>query len=118
MVKLSEFAGEVLQVWPREMSPGYYDAVLAACRGAGFEPKVAEEAAGSTVWGDIAHGDGFGLVVASLGVQLPAGLALVRLERPAPRLTIDLIWSAERRTPGVERLLEAAERLADTRDWL
>ena len=118
MVKLSEFAGEVLQVWPREMSPGYYDAVLAACRGAGFEPKVAEEAAGSTVWGDIAHGDGFGLVVASLGVQLPAGLALVGLERPAPRLTIDLIWSAERRTPGVERLLEAAERLADTRDWL
>ena len=118
MVKLSEFAGEVLQVWPREMSPGYYDAVLAACRGAGFEPKVAEEAAGSTVWGDIAHGDGFGLVVASLGLQLPAGIRLVALEPPAPTLTIDLIWSAERRTPGVERLLEAAERLADTRDWL
>jgi DNA-binding transcriptional LysR family regulator len=117
-VKLNEFVGEVLQVWPREMSPGYYDAVLGACRGAGFEPKVAEQAAGSTVWGDIAHGDGFGLVVASLGVQLPAGLALVGLERPAPRLTIDLIWSAERRTPSVERLLEAAERLAGTRHWL
>jgi DNA-binding transcriptional LysR family regulator len=117
-VELREFAGEVLQVWPREMSPGYYDAVLAACRGAGFEPKVAEEAGGSTVWGDIAHGDGFGLVVASLGVQLPPGLGLVGLERPAPTLTIDLIWSAERRTPGVERALEAAERLAGTRDWL
>src|SRR6266540_501072 len=42
----AEFAGEALQVWPREMSPGYYDAVLAACRAAGFEPKVAEQAAG------------------------------------------------------------------------
>jgi DNA-binding transcriptional LysR family regulator len=117
-VKLNEFAGEVLQVWPREMSPGYYDAVLAACRAAGFEPTVAEQAAGSTVWGDIAHGDGFGLVVASLGVQPPAGLGLVGLEPPAPTLTIDLIWSAERRTPGVERLLEVAERLADDNGWL
>jgi DNA-binding transcriptional LysR family regulator len=117
-VKLSELAGEVLQVWPREMSPGYYDAVLAACRAAGFEPTVAEQAAGSTVWGDIAHGDGFGLVVASLGLQLPASLRLVALEPPAPRLTIDLIWSVERRTPGVERLLEVAERLAHDNGWL
>ena len=117
-VGLSELAGEVLQVWPREMSPGYYDAVLAACRSAGFEPTVAEQAAGSTVWGDIAHGDGFGLVVASLGRQLPAGLRLVALEPPAPTLTIDLIGSVERRTPGVERLLEVAERLTDDNGWL
>jgi DNA-binding transcriptional LysR family regulator len=117
-VTLREFAGQVLQVWPREMSPGYYDAVLAACRGAGFEPKVAEQAAGSTVWGDIAHGDGFGLVVTSLGVQLPAGLRLVGLEPSVPTLIIDLIWSAEHRTPGIERLLEVAERLAAESDWL
>jgi DNA-binding transcriptional LysR family regulator len=117
-VTLPELAGEVLQVWPREMSPGYYDAVLAACRAAGFEPKVAEQAAGSTVWGDIARGNGIGLVVASLRLQLPAGVRLVALEAPAPTLTIDLIWSAERRTPGVHRLLEAAERLAGDRSWL
>ncbi len=114
----AEFAGEALQVWPREMSPGYYDAVLAACRAAGFEPKVAEQAAGSTVWGDIARGNGFGLVVASLRLQLPAGLRLVGLAPPVPTLTIDLIWSAERRTPGVDRLLEAAERLAGDSSWL
>jgi DNA-binding transcriptional LysR family regulator len=117
-VTLPEFADEILQVWPREMSPGYYDAVLAACRATAFEPKVAEQAAGSTVWRDIARGKGFGLVVASLHLQLPAGLRLVGLEPPPPTLTIDLIWSAERRTPGVERLLEAAERLASDRGWL
>jgi DNA-binding transcriptional LysR family regulator len=116
-VALCEFAGEVLQVWPREMSPGYYDAVLAACRAAGFEPEVAEKAAGSTVWRDIAQGDGFGLVVASMGLQLPAGLSLVSLEQPPPTLTIDLIWSAEHRTPGVARLLDVAERLTRERGW-
>jgi DNA-binding transcriptional LysR family regulator len=116
-VALREFAGEVLQVWPREMSPGYYDAVLAACRAAGFEPEVAEKAAGSTVWRDIAQGRGFGLVVASMGLQLPAGLSLVSLEQPAPTLTIDLIWSAERRTPAVARLIDVAERLTGERGW-
>jgi DNA-binding transcriptional LysR family regulator len=117
-VKLPELASETLQVWPREMSPGYYDAVLAACRAAGFEPQVAEQAAGSTVWGDIARGVGFGLVVASLRLQPPVGVGLVSLEPPAPTLTIDVIWSAERRTPGVQRLLEVAERLAADRGWL
>jgi DNA-binding transcriptional LysR family regulator len=117
-VTLPEFAGEVLQVWPREMSPGYFDAVLAACRAAGFEPEVAEEAAGSTVWRDIARGHGFGLVVASLRLQLPAGLKLVSLEPPPPTLMIDLVWSAERRSPGVDRLLQAAKRLTGDRRWL
>jgi DNA-binding transcriptional LysR family regulator len=116
-IPLREFAGEVLQVWPREMSPGYYDAVLGACRAAGFEPEVAEEAAGSTVWRDIAQGHGFGLVVASIGLQPPAGLSLVRLAQPPPTLTIDLIWSAERRTPAVARLLDVAERLSGERGW-
>jgi hypothetical protein len=45
------------------MSPGYYDAILAACRAAGFEPVLDEHAAGSTVWGFIAQGRGVGLVV-------------------------------------------------------
>jgi DNA-binding transcriptional LysR family regulator len=117
-VALRQFEDQVLQVWPREMSPGYYDAVLAACRAAGFEPRIAEHAAGSTVWRDIAQGDGFGPVVASIGLQLPAGLNLVGLEPPTATLTIDLIWSAERRTPGVGRVLEVAERLTGERGWL
>ena len=31
-------------------APGYYDAVIAACRDAGFGPRLDEQAAGSTVW--------------------------------------------------------------------
>jgi DNA-binding transcriptional LysR family regulator len=117
-VTLAAFAGELLQVWPREMAPGYYDAVIAACRAAGFEPNAAEQAAGSTVWGDIARGQGIGLVVSSLRSQLPGGIRLVGLEPPAPTLTIDLIWSAERGSPGVQRLLDVAEQLAGARGWL
>src|SRR5215468_3945157 len=37
-VELSELAGELFEVFPRDASPGYYDVVVGACRAAGFEP--------------------------------------------------------------------------------
>ncbi len=56
------------------MAPGYYDAVMAACRTGGFEPEIDQHGAGSTVWGYIADGRGVGLVVSSLIEQLPRGV--------------------------------------------
>src|SRR5262249_38186387 len=61
-VELSTLRNETLELWPRDMAPGYYDAIVAACRTAGFEPDVDEQGAGSTVWGYIAQGRGVGLV--------------------------------------------------------
>ena len=58
------------------MAPGYYDAIIAACRTAGFEPHVDQHGAGSTVWGYIAEGRGVGLVVSSLIEQLAASSSL------------------------------------------
>ncbi len=100
------------------MSPGYYDAVVAACRDAGFEPRLDEQAAGSAVWGNIARGRGAGLVVRSLRSQLPLGLILIPLAAPAPTLTIDFMWPADRTTPAIRRLIEVAGRLAQDRGWL
>ena len=85
------------------MAPGYYNAVVAACRDAGFEPRLDEQAAGSTVWGNIARGRGVGLVVGSLRYQLPRGLALIALAAPAPALAIDLVWPTDRTTPAIPR---------------
>jgi len=50
-VALDTLHDEQFEVWPREMVPGYYDAVVGACRAAGFEPRLDEHGAGSTVWG-------------------------------------------------------------------
>ncbi|HLM63569.1 MAG TPA: LysR family transcriptional regulator [Acidimicrobiales bacterium] len=117
-VPLAALADQMIELWPQTMSPGYYDAVVAACRNAGFEPRLDEQAAGSTVWGDIARGRGVGLVVASLRHQLPRGLTLRPLVPPAPALAIDLVWPTERTTPAVRRLIEVADRLAQDRGWL
>jgi DNA-binding transcriptional LysR family regulator len=117
-VELAALADETVELWPHAMSPGYYDAAVAACRDAGFEPRLDEQAAGSKVWGDIARGRGVGLVVGSLRHQLPRGLRLVALAPPTPTLAIDLVWPADRATPAVRRLLAVADRLAHGRGWL
>jgi DNA-binding transcriptional LysR family regulator len=59
-IALSSLRDERFELWPRDMSPGYYDAIVGACRAAGFEPRIDEHGAGSTVWGYIAQGRGIG----------------------------------------------------------
>jgi DNA-binding transcriptional LysR family regulator len=117
-IPLAALADETIELWPQTMAPGYYDAVVAACRDAGFEPRLDEQAAGSTVWGNIARCRGVGLVVGSLRDQLPRGLTLVALAAPAPTLAIDLVWPIDRTTPAVRRLIVVADRLAQDRAWL
>jgi DNA-binding transcriptional LysR family regulator len=117
-IPLAALAEETIELWPETMSPGYYDAVIAACRQAGFEPRRDEQAAGSTVWGNIARRRGVGLVVGSLRLQLPPGLTLLQLAAPAPALAIDLAWPVDRISPAVRRLVDVADHLAHDRGWL
>jgi DNA-binding transcriptional LysR family regulator len=116
-VELPALKDERFEVWPRQMSPGYYDVVVGACRAAGFEPALDERGAGATVWGYIAQARGAGLVVSSLFDQLPPGIALVDLAPPRPTLAINAIWSDDAEQPAISRFLDAAASLAAERDW-
>jgi DNA-binding transcriptional LysR family regulator len=116
-IALSSLRDETLELWPHEMAPGYYDAIIAACRAAGFEPNVDHHGAGSTVWGYIAEGRGFGLVVSSLIEQLPRGVKLVDLTPPRPMLTVNAVWRHDHELPAIERFVETAKQLAQERHW-
>jgi DNA-binding transcriptional LysR family regulator len=116
-VELSRLKDQQFEVWPRQMSPGYYDVVVGACRAAGFEPSLDERGAGATVWGYIAQGRGAGLVVSSLFEQLPPGITLIDLAAPRPELAINAVWSDEVEHPTVGRFLDAAASLAAERGW-
>ena len=116
-VELADLREERLELWPHAMAPGYYDAVVAACRAAGFEPRVDEHGAGSTVWSYIAQGRGIGLVVSSLIEQLPRGVKLVDLAPPRPMLTVNAVWRQDHELPAIDRFFETATRVAEERDW-
>ena len=116
-IELASLRDETLELWPLEMAPGYFEAMIAACHTAGFQPKVDQHGAGSTVWGYIAEGRGFGLVVTSLIEQLPRGLKLVDLAPPRPMLTVNAVWRRDQEIPAIERLFETAERLGEERHW-
>jgi DNA-binding transcriptional LysR family regulator len=116
-IALSRLRDERLELWPREMSPGYYEAVVGACRAAGFEPNVDEHGAGSTVWTFIAQGRGVGLVVSSLIEQLPRAVTLVDIAPPRPMLTVNAVWWRDNELPAIERLLETAQQLGRERHW-
>jgi DNA-binding transcriptional LysR family regulator len=116
-IELAGLRDETLELWPREMSPGYYDAIVAACHMAGFEPRIDEHGAGSTVWGYIAEGRGVGLVVSSLIEQLPRGVNLVDLTPPRPMLTVNAVWRQDHRLPAFDRFFETAKELAHERHW-
>jgi DNA-binding transcriptional LysR family regulator len=116
-IALPSLGDETLELWPHEMAPGYYDAIIAACRTAGFEPNVDHHGAGSTVWGYIAEGRGVGLVVSSLIEQLPRGVKLVDLSPPRPMLTVNAVWRQDHEPPAIERFLETAKELAQEHHW-
>jgi DNA-binding transcriptional LysR family regulator len=116
-IELSALRDQRFEIWPREMAPGFYDAVVGACRAAGFEPELDERAAGNTVWGYIARDRGVALINGSLIEQLPRGIKLVDLAAPNARLTIDAVWH-QGELPIVERTLSAAAELGSERGWL
>jgi molybdate transport repressor ModE-like protein len=116
-LELGSLREETLELWPRGMAPGYYDAVVAACHAAGFEPRVDQHGAGATVWGYIAEGRGVGLVVSSLIEQLPRGVRLVDLAPPRPMLTVNAVWRQDHELPALDRLFETADELAQEHDW-
>jgi DNA-binding transcriptional LysR family regulator len=116
-VELAGLRDETLELWPHAMAPGYYDAVIAACHTAGFEPRIDQHGAGATVWGYVAEGRGVGLVVSSLLEQLPRGVKLVDLAPPRPMLTVNAVWRQDHELPALERLLDSAKLLATEHHW-
>ena len=79
---LADLASEAFILYRRPAGPGLYDAILAACRGAGFSPAIAQEAPRLTAT--------LSLVAAGLGVSVvPASMQRLGGEGVAYRPLID-----------------------------
>jgi DNA-binding transcriptional LysR family regulator len=98
-------AGEPLVVLARREGVGSHDGVLAACRQAGFAPRLAyTPSLIGTVLSYVEAGAGVGIVPESVMTpELP--LRFVPLQ-PAVTIALVLVWQEAEDTPAVQRFRE------------
>ena len=108
-IALADLRAEPFILFPRSIGSGLFDAITAACRAAGFEPNVVQEAPQFTSI--------IGLVSARLGLALvPESLQHLRLDAVAYRplvgtsVTAPITLVARRRmpSPAIAALLRMA----------
>jgi DNA-binding transcriptional LysR family regulator len=116
-VNLGVLAGRLFEVWPRDMAPGFYDAVVGTCRAAGFEPALDQQAAGNMVWGNLARGRGVALINASLSTQIPPGITMVDVAGSGPTITYEAVWH-QGGVRLIDRALAVTAALARERNWV
>lgn len=111
-VALSLLASEPFVLFPRSVGPGLHDAVVKACREAGFEPQRGPETLQlSSVIHLVAAGMGVALVPASMmQIRLP-GVRYLDVQGAAPRAALGLAWCGPRPAPTVCNLVQVARTI-------
>jgi DNA-binding transcriptional LysR family regulator len=109
---LGQLADEPMLVLPRGISPAYSDAMVTACREAGFTPRVVREVGSAMAQlGFVAAGLGIALVSAGMARLRPPGVAFRELEGPIHAVGVALAWNAERENEATRLALDFAEMI-------
>jgi DNA-binding transcriptional LysR family regulator len=108
-ISLANLATERMIVTPRRISPLYADSIVAACREAGFSPRVTHEA--KSVMSQLAFvtcGVGVALIPETMSNLGASGVVFRPLDRPLSVVTIAAVWNSENHHPLTEMFVEAA----------
>jgi DNA-binding transcriptional LysR family regulator len=112
---LSALANETFVLFPRSLNPSNYDSIISACRRAGFDPKLGQEApqALSTI-PLVAAGLGVSIVSQWTGRLQADGVVYVPIDGDAPRALIALAYRCNDRSVAVQNFLAVARRAVRT----
>lgn len=107
-IKLDMLATEPLIIFPRELGPGFHDAILSACQNAGFTPRMGQQAPqiAATV-PLVAAGLGVSVVPQSLAQIHAGGVTFHPIEEPAPTASLAIAVLRGRHVPLVGRFVAA-----------
>jgi DNA-binding transcriptional LysR family regulator len=113
---LGAFAKDTFVLYPRELNPGNYDSIIAACRRAGFSPKLGQEAPQIVaVVPLVAAGLGVSIVPKSTSQMLcDDAIAYVPIEGAAPRALIGLAYRRNDHSPAVQNFVTVARGAMQT----
>ena len=122
-IALARLANETLLLFPRELAPGYYDRIIAACEQAGFQPRVEAFAdpPPQAMLARLQAGREVGLPPASLGLHAAAAEpALIARPIAEPEIVAEwsILWAERAQSAAIARFLESARRCAEEHGWL
>ena len=106
---LKELAKESFIFTARQDAPAFSPWLLALCREAGFEPKVALETDRSpSALNYVAAGFGVAMFPAQIGRMTMPSVRFVPLDEKSPKYQLCAAWRRDNESPALERFLTAA----------
>ena len=110
-VRLRELQGEMLLSFPRHLSPGLFDGMVAAFSIAGLSLKIAEEATQlQTIIALVCTGLGVAVVPASMAKLAREGVEYRPILDPMPVVETLLVWREESPNPAATRLIRSVSK--------
>jgi len=110
-IHLRSLAEESFVMFSRQVSPVYFDSLVAACSAAGFSPRILHDV--RSVASQIAFvscGQGIALVPAGLKKLVPANVAIRPLIEKVEVVTTAAVWSVAAINPALPMALEELRR--------
>ena len=124
VVTLSELSNQTFLVNPRTLAPGAFEGLKLMCREfGGFEAKVLESAAASTValdtgWGPIRDGTAIAVMAEITARALRAGGVTVVPVQPPPQYVLALAWRPGEQAAAAHRFLAYLRSYRDRHQWI
>jgi DNA-binding transcriptional LysR family regulator len=98
-IRLAQLRDEPFILFPRTSAPGWFDAIVAFCRSAGFSPRIEQEAMQSqTIVGLVSAGLGVAIVPASIKQLRRQGVVYRPFKERSPRVETLLVWRQDDRS--------------------
>jgi DNA-binding transcriptional LysR family regulator len=111
-IGIGALAEASLVLWPRALSAAVHDEIIAACRRAGFVPRIEIETAGTLgTFGLVAAGLGVSILVESYRRLRPPGVAFVPIEGLSS--TLYVAWRGDNRSSALAALLGLMRSIAE-----
>ncbi len=114
-IRLADLAGQPLLMFPQQMREHFFPPFAAACRRAGFVPKIAQRIVQPyTMFNLVANGLGIGIVQDTAGSLKIEGVAYVPI-RDLPEGFSDeivLIWMPGAASPALRAMVEVVKQVA------
>jgi DNA-binding transcriptional LysR family regulator len=110
-IRFADLRDVPLILWPRREAPETFDAVIEACRAAGFSPRVVQEATSAyTIIGLVAAGVGVSVLASSYGARSGEDVRFIPIA--GSETTLFLAWRPDEPSAARDNLIAVARRVA------